>query len=358
MTRSPLFFSLLAAMGVAASTFAQAPNLEHMDIVQEALPDGPVALVDGAPVTRGDFLFLYQSQCMAVAARGKKLDDETRVKAGITSLAELVQREILSQVGERRKLAVAQSDVDAAYNKQMKTLIERFTTDGKSPTEAEILERSGQTKQDAIADIHKALMVDKASEALAKDKNLTVTDAEVKAFYDKYQERFRRPGMLHLKQIYIRPGSDPATATEKDWAAAEKKAKNAEARFKVGDTFEGIAKSMSDGKDREEGGDMGPRSASELPPVYVEKSTSMKEGETSPAFKSEYGWHIIRLVARESESEVPFDKAKESIKRQLWDLKKLAAVDEYCRPIMGDAERVQIFLKLEIPEESVAEKQP
>jgi len=350
--------SLMAVLGLAATSFAQAPNLERMDIVQEALPDGPVALVDGEPVSRGDFLFLYQSQCVALASRGKKLDDETRVKAGITTLAELVQREILSQLGERRKLSIPQADVEAAYAKQMKTLIERFTSETNTPTEAEILERSGQTKEDAMADIRKALMVDKASDALAADKNIKVTDEEVRAFYDKYKERFSRPGMLHIKQIYARPGTDPASAKDKDWAEAEKKIKNAEARFKVGDTFEAIAKSVSDGKDREQGGDMGPRSVSDLPPVYVEKSRSMKEGETTPAFKSEYGWHIIRLIKRESETEIPFEKAKEGIRRQFWDGRKLAVVDEYCRPIMGDDERVQIFLNLDVPEEAAADAKP
>lgn len=352
MTRSPFFFLLLAATLMAVPAVAQAPNLERMDIVQKALPDGPIALVDGEPVNRGDFLFLYHSQCMTMAARGKKLDDETRVKAGITTLAELVQREILSQLAERRKLTVPQAEVDAAYKRQMETLIERFTIDGNTPDEKEILERSGQTKEDAMTDIRKALLVDKASDVLAKEKNLTVTDAEVRQFYEKYRERFRRPGMLHLKQIYARPGTDPATATEKDWAEAEKKIKKAEARFKVGDTFEGIAKSTSDGKDREMGGDMGARSAAELPPVYVERSTTMKEGEISPAFKSEYGWHIIQLVARESAEDVTFETAKAGIERQLWDLKKLAAVDDYCKPIMGDEERVQIFLELQIPEDA------
>lgn len=344
----------LLALLLAAPALAQAPNLERMDVVQRSLPDGPVALVDGAPITRGDFLFLYQSQCMILASQGKKLDDTTRIKAGITTLAELVQREILNQLGERRKLDIPQSKVNEAYADQMKTLIERFSTDEFTPTENDLLERSGQTKEDALRDIRKALMVDLASDALADEKKVTVSDAEARDFYNKYQERFQRPGMLHLKQIYVRPGKDPATATEKDWADAEKKVRNAAARFQVGDTFEAVARSMSDGKDREQGGDMEMRPASNLPPVYVERSKSMKEGETSEPFRSEFGWHIIRLMARESEADIPFEKARDGIKRQLREIKKLAVVEDYCRPIMADAGRVQIFLDLKIPEDAAA----
>lgn len=350
--RFPMIVVLAGLAPLAAP--AQAPNLERMDTVQKALPDGPVALVDGSAVTRGDFLFLYHSQCMALASRGRELDDDLRVRAGISSLAELVQREILNQLGERRNLSVSPQEVDEAYREQMELLVERFSTPEHTPTEQEILERSGQTREAAMEDIRKALMVEKATEALAQEQQLTVTNEEAREFYDQYRERFQRPGKLHLKQIYFRPGSDPSSASERDWAEAKARAEKAAARFKVGDTFETIAKSMSDGKDREDGGDMEMRPAQMLPPVYVEMARSMAPGETTPPFKSDYGWHIIRLVDRESAADVTFEEAKDQIKSRLRELKKVAAVDEYCKPIMANEERVQIFLDLKAPQEQVA----
>ena len=344
---------LLPALVLAAAAGAQAPDLSAMDTVQRALPDGPVALVDGKPVTREDFMFLYQSQLarMEFAADGKEIPDDVRVKAGINTIAELIQREIVSQYGERKQLKVTQAEIDEAYAKQMKLLIKEFTAPTHTPTEAEILERSGQSKEDAMRDIYKALMVEKATKALAEEKKVEVTDKEAKEFYDRNTERFQRPDTIHLKQIYARPGENPATADEKAWAAAEKKIMDAEARFKVGESFEGVAKAVSDGKDKDNGGDMGPRPAQALPPVYVEKAKAMKVGDTSPPFKSEHGWHIIRLVAREGSANVPFEEAKEFIKNRLILVKRDAAVGEYCQPIMGDEERVQIFLQLRAPEE-------
>jgi parvulin-like peptidyl-prolyl isomerase len=330
-----------------------------MDTVQRALPDGPVALVDGKPVTREDFMFLYQSQLarMEFASNGKEITDDMRVKAGINTVAELIQREIVSQYGERKQLKVTQAEIDDAYAKQMKLLIKEFTAPTHTPTEAEILERSGQSKEDAMRDIFKALMVEKATKALAEEKKVEVTDKEAREFYDRNTERFQRPDTIHLKQIYARPGENPATADEKAWAAAEKKIMDAEARFKVGESFEGVAKAVSDGKDKDNGGDMGPRPAQALPPVYVEKAKTMEIGDTTPPFKSEHGWHILRLVAREGSANVPFEEAMEFIKNRLILVKRDAAVGEYCQPIMGDEERVQIFLQLRAPEEKApAEK--
>ena len=233
MIRSISLGMILPALllGVAAS--AQAPDLSAMDTVQRALPDGPVALVDGKAVTRDDFMFLYQSQLarMEFASGGKEIPDDIRIRAGISALAELVQREIVSQLGERRNLKVTQAEIDEAYGKQMKLLIKEFTAPTHTPTEAEILERSGQTKEEALRDIFKALMVEKTTKNLAEEKKLTISDQEARAFYDKNNERFQRPDTIHLKQIFARPGENPATADEKAWAAAEKKIKDAEARF-------------------------------------------------------------------------------------------------------------------------------
>lgn len=356
MKRTTLAIALFVTLVPAVNAMAQAPVLERMDKVQKALPDGPVALVDGKAVTRGDFLFLYHSQCMGLVASGRELTDDMRVKVGISTLAELVQREILSQLGERRELKIPQNEVEAAYKKQMEFLIKRFTTDTHTPDESEILERSGQKREDAVQDIYKALMVEKASEALAKDKKLAVTNDEARAYFDKYKDRFQKPGTLHLMQIYMRPGKSAANATEKEWADAEKRIKNAQDRMKVGESFEGIAKAISDGKDREKGGDMGVHPAQVFPPIYVEKARTMEIGETSAPFKSEHGWHILRLVSRESEADVPFEKARDGIKEGLLQLKTVAAVEEYCQPIMADEERVQIFLQLQVPEETTAEK--
>ncbi len=334
-------------------SWTQAPTLEKMDIVQRSMPDGPVALVDGKPITRDDFLFLYKSQLarMHFASGGKALNDRIRVTAGISTLSELVQREILSQLSTRRNLDVSQSDVKKAYDTQLELLIKEFTVDGKIPTEEDILSRSGQSRNGALEDMHKSLLVKKASEALAESKGLSVSTEEAREFFDNNKDRFQRPGMLHLKQIFVR-----ADDTEGSWERAEKAIKKAQARFTVGESFAGIAKSMSDGQDAEQGGDMEMRPTHMIPPIYVEKAGTMKVGETSEPFKSDQGWHIIRLLGSEGASDIPFEDAQEFIKTRLMQVKTAAAVEEYCQPILIDENRVQIFLQLRTPKEKTADR--
>ena len=354
--KSPIVALMTAAAVtlVALSGSAQAPPLEKMDNVQRALPDGPVALVDDKPVTKDDFLFLYRSQLARIrlSTGGKSIDDATRVKAGIGTLAELIQREILSQLGTRRKLKVSSSEVQKAYDDQLAILIREFTDGENAPTEQDILNRSGQTRESALEDMYKSLLIEKASNALAEDKGLKVSKEEVREFYEKNKARFQRPGMLHLKQIFIR--ADNGKAGDDTWKKAEEAIKKAEARFQVGESFEGVAKSMSDGRDKEQGGDMGMRPTQTIPPIYVEKAGTMEVGATSEPFKSDQGWHIVRLVAREGAADIPMDEATEFIKSRLMQVKVAAAVEEYCRPILTDESRVQIFLQLRPIEEAPA----
>ena len=349
-----LTFAVSLIVSLAAQPgWAQAPTLEKMDIVQRSMPDGPVALVNGKPISREDFLFLYTSQLarMHFASGGKKLNDTVRISAGISTLAELVQRELLCQLCDHRKLKVSQADVQKAYDEQLELLKKEFTANGEKPTEEEILQRSGQSRDGAFEDIHKSLLVAKASAHLAKEKGLQVSDEEAREFFDNNKSRFQRPGMLHLKQIFIR-----ADGTEGSWEKAEKAIKKAQARFTVGESFAGVAKSMSDGQDAEEGGDMKMRPTQAIPPIYVEKANTMKIGETSQPFKSEQGWHIIRLVAKKGASDISFEDAREFIKARLMQAKTAAAVEEYCQPIIANEDRVQIFLQLRPPVEATASR--
>ncbi len=48
--------------------YAQAPDLARMDIVERSVPDGPVALVLGTPISREEFLSRYRIELLEYAA--------------------------------------------------------------------------------------------------------------------------------------------------------------------------------------------------------------------------------------------------------------------------------------------------
>ena len=79
MLRAVTALSLVCIAPVAA--IGQAPNLQYMDLVLKAVPDGPVARVNGQMIPAADFRDLYVSELtgFARANPGTPISDEIRV---------------------------------------------------------------------------------------------------------------------------------------------------------------------------------------------------------------------------------------------------------------------------------------
>jgi len=335
---------------------AQAPDLDRMDVVERATPDGPVALVDGKPVDREDFLFLYQSQLtlLAMQSRAPDLDDTVRVQIGLRSLGELIQREILWHEARRRKLTVSDEEVTTAYDRKLQSLQEQIAAESKiAPTEEQILAKAGQTKEDARESVRKTILVNKVWEAIGKEAKVSVSDDEVAKFYEARPDLFKRADEIHLKQIFVRPHPAGREVDEAAWNTARERIEKALARIRSGQSFEAVARDASEAPDAKEGGDMGMMPAEQLPPFFAEAARALKPGGISDIIKSEHGYHVIKLVETVDGGIVPLAEARDRIKSVLVEAKTEDAVNAFCAPILNDPNRVRIFLSLDVPPESV-----
>lgn len=340
--------AVLALLAGAAG--AQAPDLSRMDIVERSTPDGPVAIVDGAPIDREDFLRTYERHLAEVSrmAGQKALRDEDRVRIGLTTLGELIRREILVKEAARRGLKVPEGEVDKAYTEKLRRFTEELKAAGKaSPTEQEVLALAGQTREAARESIRSQLLEIEAARALQKERGGAVTDKEVREFFDKRPEMFKQPGGVRVSQMLFRPKPSVQKADEAAWKAAEGLADRARARVLAGEKFEVVARDMSEAADAAEGGDMGLVPSEQLPPFFAEVLRGMKPGEISKVFRSQYGAHVLRLVETSDERAVSFDEAKGRIRQILEGVKTEDAVNDFIEPIVNDPERTKMFVHLE-----------
>ena len=194
-----------------------------------------LAIVNGKPIPLARVNALAQQ----VERSGRAVDDE--IKAQIRE--ELIVREIFAQEAERRGLKAS-----AAYRQQ--------------------LEMAAQTIliRELFADFEK--------------KN-TVSDAEVKAEYDKFAaanagQEFRTRHIL---------------------VETEAQAKDVIANLKKGAKFEELAKKLSkDPGSGANGGDLDWATANTFVPEFSEAMIKLGKGQTTEApVKTQFGWHIIRV---------------------------------------------------------------
>lgn len=358
-------FGLALGLALAAVAPAQAPDLSKLDLIERNVPDGPVAQVDGVPVSKDSFLYLYRTEIVTLKAlhQDAGVSDTDRINTAIACVTELVQRELLVSEAAQRKVTVSDADVQKAYDDELKSLQASLSKEGVTKSEDELLREGGRTREEAKAEIRKALLVEHVRAEIVKEKGVTVSDAEVKEFYDKNQSRFLKGGGAHLKQIFVRPKPDAKSANDASWGEARSRMEKAIARIQAGENFEAVAKAMSEAPNAEQGGDLGVTPVDKLPPFYREAVTKMKIGELSPIIKSEFGLHMIQLLSIEDESTVSFDQVKERVRKVLLQGKAEKVVDDYCRPLYDNAKRVQVFLSLEraiaaIPESERAAANP
>lgn len=349
MTTVRFTMSLLMAAAAAAGAWAQAPDLSKLDIVLRSVPDGPVASVRGTTISRGEFIDLYRQELAAFAAEsGGDVPDDMRVQLGLRCLGILVEREILYQEAHRRKLEPPKGEVEKAWSVELRQLQRAFARGGNVPTEEDLLAQAGVTRDAALAEVRKSLLIDMARDAIIKDAGITVTDAEVRAYIQENESRFRRPAQVHIKQIYLRatpPGNGAPKAGETR-EAARKRAETALERIQAGQSFEGVARDMSDGVQRENGGDFGKMPANALPPFLVEAAQGLKPGGISGIIESEFGFHIVKLVELEAGGEPNWKEIEPLIRELLASQKGTPAVKEFARNVTDDESALTVYLDL------------
>ena len=150
------------------------------------------------------------------------------------------------------------------------------------------------------------------------EKNITVSDADVKAYYDEHKKDYEQ---VHARHILIAPKGSPAAqppkAGQKELTDAEAKAKAEEIRTKLlaGGDFALLAKSeSSDVGSGESGGDLGSFGHGQMVPEFEKAAFEAKPGEITPVIKTQFGYHIIKV---ESHDVTPMEQVRPAIEKTL-----------------------------------------
>jgi peptidyl-prolyl cis-trans isomerase D len=162
----------------------------------------------------------------------------------------------------------------------------------------------------------------------------SVSDADVRAFYDQHKDDFQGGGQAALSLVAI-----PRVVTAADSAAAKAHAQALRDEIVKGAKFEDVAKRESiDTLSGANGGDLGahPKSGYYVP-EFSKAAEALKPGEISGPVLSPFGYHIIRLDSRKGDTLSlhhiliaiqPSDSAGARIDRMADTLSRLAATSE------------------------------
>jgi peptidyl-prolyl cis-trans isomerase SurA len=143
--------------------------------------------------------------------------------------------------------------------------------------------------------IRDQMMVERVREREVQAR-IRVTDAEVDALIDKQRSQSGSATEYTIAQILV---SVPDGASDAVVAERRARVEAAVARVKAGESFEAVAKEISEDGNKAQGGVIGMRAAERLPDVFVEQVRTLKPGELAPTIlRTGAGFHALKLLER------------------------------------------------------------
>jgi peptidyl-prolyl cis-trans isomerase D len=126
----------------------------------------------------------------------------------------------------------------------------------------------------------------------------TISDADLRAYFDKHKDEFTSQGHAVLSVLTI-----PRVVSAADSLAARNHAAALREEIVKGAKFEDVAKRESaDSVSGQNGGDLGKQPKSAYVPEFSKAADALKVGEISGPVLSPFGYHIIRLDDRKGDT--------------------------------------------------------
>jgi peptidyl-prolyl cis-trans isomerase D len=142
-------------------------------------------------------------------------------------------------------------------------------------------------------------------------QNTQVSDDELKVQYQADIQQYQVPNRVHVDHILLMTvGKTPAEVEE-----IKAKAEDVLKQAKKGGKFDELAKKYSeDPGTKDKGGDLGWITQGQTVPEFEKVAFSLPKGEISDLVKTQYGFHIIKVLDKETAHTKTFDEVKDQIR--------------------------------------------
>jgi foldase protein PrsA len=182
----------------------------------------------------------------------------------------------------------------------------------------ELLKARGLTEQDVQDLIRRQIIVDKAVGG-----NIHITEKQIADFFNKNHAQFDKPAMARARHILV-----------PDLKAAQK----VEADLKSGADFAAEAKKYStDPGSRDKGGELGWFRKGQMVPAFEQYAFTGPIGKVSPPVKSPFGYHIIQVEERKPGQNATLASAHDQIAQQLRQQQEAPLIPQFMQTLQNSA---------------------
>jgi peptidyl-prolyl cis-trans isomerase C len=305
------------------------------EVKQTEAPD-KVAIVNGTPITRGEFegnVLMIQTKLLGL---GNPLSCRQVTSIQNEVLESMVRVELLYQ--ESRKSGIKPDE--KAVEQEIKALKQQFASESEYTND---LKRRNISEEILRSRLEKNSSVQQYIERQFASKT-AVTDNDMVSYYEGHVDLFKHPLEVSASHILVQldPKSDASHKQE-----AHRKVEQILKDLKNGQDFAALARERSDGPTRTNGGDLGYIKSGQLNKQLESVVFSLKSGEISGIVETDYGYHLFKVVDIKPASILAYESVKERIRQYLMQEQARQAADVQAKKLREKA-AVEILLNEEI----------
>lgn len=301
----------------------------------EAKKESPAASLRGAVarVNGVDIDALELRRARKVLLRGQEAPAGQQDAVDRQAVEQLVSAELLYQASEK----VVIKDMDKQIEAKLAQGKSRFRDEQEFKNAIKDLEMDEKTLREYT---RRDLLITRFVETTFAAQT-TVTEAEMRSFYDNNPNNFKQGESVKASHILI--GVDGAASADARKAAREK-AEKLRKDLTGGADFAVLAKGNSTCPSSQQGGDLGYFGKGQMVPPFEKAAFALKPGEISDVVETQFGYHLIKLTDKKPAESVDFKDAKARIEGYLKGQKVNDAVQKYIAEARKTA-KIEILLK-------------
>ncbi|RKD17204.1 peptidylprolyl isomerase [Pelobium manganitolerans] len=258
-----------------------------LSFAQEKVVDKVVAVVGDNIILKSE----VDQQYAQYIVQGNKPDEETKC----AFLQNMLSQKLLTQQAVLDSITVDEEDVDGEIDRRMRVMTQR--AGGQDKLEGFLGRSLIQYKDEIRPDIREQLVAQKMQAKITE--KVEVTPLEVRRFFEKFPKdslpEFNTE--VEIGEIVVYPD-----LTKKEKEVYKDKAEALRLRVKGGDNFGTLARlySQDPGSSRE-GGELPFFDRQTMAKEFTSWAFKLKEGELSPVFETEFGFHFLEVLERRGE---------------------------------------------------------
>ncbi len=303
----------LAAGAVICATFGLAADVQTVDEI--------IAKVNGDIVSKNELERTAKEMLAEMRAQnmtGPRLETEFSAREK-DILRNKIDQLLLVQRGKELNI-----DVTSELNKYLADLQRRSTIADPEKFREYIHQQTGMSWEDFQSEARNSITTRRViSEEVSR--NVSVSAAEVQAYYDAHKADFVREEKVYLQEILVSTDGKDAAGI----AAAEKKAKDLSSRASRGERFAELARDNSDSTTAQQGGDLGSYKKGELRKDLEDAVWNLPKGAVTPPLRISSGFLVMKVTQHTKEGQAELADVQPQIEEILYEPKLEPKVRDY-----------------------------